>query len=447
MLLDSVCSAWSTAKEMLRSQIPDSGYLMWIEPLKPLCLRDDSLVLQCPNDFSRKWLLEHHRDLLEKALQQAFRKPVTLALEVLQRSGNPEPTKLDSQHEPSHASNSRAPKQLHLPGLGGPRPVGRLLRRDFTFDRFVVGSCNDLAYSAALSLASRKSDTWLPLFVLSKTGLGKSHLSQAVGHHILHRDPSFRVLYVTAEDFTSEMVESLQGNTLNRFKDKYRACCDVLILEDVQFLSGKERTQKELSYVLDSLLESGKRLVFTSDHRPCEIPKLHDTVRSRLAQGLVATMETPDFKTRVRILKKKANGNQVPQEVLEMLASELVSNVRELESGLNGVLARSRLLGTPIDEALAMEVLKNLQVAGKQLTIGSIKQLICKFYRVTETDLLSKSRKQAIVLPRQVAMYLGRRYTDQSFQAIGRSFNRYHATALHAVNTVEKHIKAKNEIS
>ncbi len=386
--------------------------------------------------------------MLEKALQQAFSKPVSLALEVLQRSGGPESAQQEHQQEtsPTH-DNSRTPKQLHLPGFGGPRPVGRLLRRDFTFDRFVVGSCNDLAYSAALSLASRKSDTWLPLFVLSKTGLGKSHLSQAVGHHILNRDPSFRVLYVTAEDFTSEMVDSLQGNTLNRFKDKYRASCDVLILEDVQFLSGKERTQKELSYVLDSLMESGKRLVFTSDHRPCEIPKLHDTVRSRLAQGLVATMETPDFKTRVRILKKKANGNQVPQEVLEMLASEIVTNVRELESGLNGVLARSRLLGTPIDEALAMEVLKNLQVAGKQLTIGSIKKLICKFYQVTEADLLSKSRKQTIVLPRQVAMYLGRRYTDQSFQAIGRSFNRYHATALHSVNAVEKHIKAKNEIS
>lgn len=430
---------------MLRNQIPDHGFMLWIEPLKPLCVRENAVVLQCPNDFSRKWLLEHYRDLMERALQQAFSKPVSLALEVLRCSGGGQEPPRQEQAAPSGTSQS--PKQLYLPGLGGPRQVGRLLRRDFTFDRFVVGSCNDLAYSAALSLASRKSDTWLPLFVLSKTGLGKSHLSQAVGHQILSRDPQLRVLYVTAEDFTGEMVDSLQGNTLNRFKEKYRASCDVLILEDVQFLSGKERTQKELSYVLDSLMESGKRLVFTSSHRPCEIPKLHDTVRSRLTQGLVATMESPDFKTRVRILKKKANGNQVPQEVLELLASELVSNVRELEAGLNGVLARARLLGTTIDEALAMEVLKNLQIAGKQLTLGAIKKIICKFYSVTETDLLSKSRKQAVVLPRQVAMYLGRRYTDQSFQAIGRGFNRYHATALHAVNTIEKHIKAKNEIS
>ena len=257
-----------------------------------------------------------------------------------------------------------------------------------------------------------------------------------------------RVYYITAEDFTNEMIYALRHDGAEGFQEKYRSQCDVLLLEDVQFLSGKERTQFELTMTLDALVDSGKKIIFSCCYSPAEIPKLSDTLRSRLANGMVSNIDPPNYRTRVRILERKSrlNGYSIPAEVLHYLASELTDNVRQLQSGLIGVAAKGSLLGAPIDLKLAESVVKNIVQHGKSISVDSIKKLICKHYRLTADELVSRSRKQAIVRPRQIGIYLARKYTDQPLQAIGRSFNRYHATALHAIGVIEREIKRKGPI-
>jgi chromosomal replication initiator protein len=355
--------------------------------------------------------------------------------------------------EISGAKNGKEPKlngdiQLPLPNEIIKPHFGHLLRRDFTFDQFVVGGNNDFAYSASLSLASRRASQQPSLFLLSKTGLGKSHLSQAVGHHVLAENPNDRVYYITAEDFSNEMVRAYRQDCIDKFKDKYRKSCDVLLLEDVHYLSGKERTQIELALTLDSLFEAGKRIIFSSCYLPADIPKLHDELRSRLSGSLISTIEPPEFRTRVRILQRKSNANryQIPMDVLQYLAGELTDDVRQLESGLNGVAAKSSLMGVPIDIGLAESVVKNIVCRRKRITIAAIKKIVCKYYNVSLEDLVSRSRKQNLVRPRQMAIFLSRRFTDSPLQVIGKSFNRYHATALHSIHSIERGLKKKGPI-
>jgi len=420
-------AVWKEVKANLKDQVPAHSYRMWLEPIGFIECNGNSLTLSCPNSFSRKRILDHYAGLITSELSRATSKSLELTFEVhgVKKTGK----KTNNNHH-----------QLPLPNTNIRPSSGRFLRRDFTFDQFVVGDNNDFAYSAALSLASKKSSQQNSLFLLSATGMGKSHLSQAIGHHILSEYPTERVYYITAEDFTNEMVQAFRNGSINRFKEKYRRQCDVLLLEDVHFLSGKERTQIELSLALDALFDSEKKIIFSSCYLPTEIPKLNDKLRSRLSFGLISSIDPPNFRTRVRILKKKTktNGYSIPDDVTSYLAGELTENVRQLESGLIGVAAKSSLLGATIDVGLAETIVRNIVKQRKAITIDVIKKLVCKHYRVPVEDLISRSRKQTIVRPRQVAIYLARKYTDQSLQSIGKSFNRYHATALHAIAAVER---------
>ena len=273
--------------------------------------------------------------------------------------------------------------------------------------------------------------------------MGKSHLTQAIGHHINKKRPQDRVYYITAEDFTNEMIGSFKNDTASQFKEKYRNQCDVLLLEDVHFLGGKERTQIELAMTLDYLMESGKKIMFSSCYLPNDIPKMNEQLASRFTSGLISPIEDPNFRTRVRILKKKAarNGEQLPMDVIEYLAGELTDNIRQLESGLVSVTAKSSLMGVPLDLDLAESVVKNIATKKKRITIDSIKKLVSREFNITTAEMVSKSRKKTIVKPRQVAIYLSRKYTDQPLQAIGKNFNRYHATVMHAVGIIEKEMR------
>jgi chromosomal replication initiator protein len=246
----------------------------------------------------------------------------------------------------------------------------------------------------------------------------------------------------------NEMTDSYRSSSIHRFKEKYRQNCDVLLLEDVHFLSGKSGTQEELSSTLESLMNANKKIIYSSCYPPSDIPKLNENLKSRLCCGLISKIDTPDYKTRLRILKQAAlsEGYLLSEEVFQYLASELVEDVRQLKSGLIGVAAKASLLGADADLALARSVVKNIISSRANITLESIKRLVCKYYNVTLPDLISRSRRQSIVRPRQVAMYLSRRYTDHSLQTIGRSFNRYHATTLHALKAVEKGVKENGPI-
>jgi chromosomal replication initiator protein len=394
------------------------------------------MVLGAPNFFIKKRFQDLYLDLVTATLKKMTGKSFTIKMLVTEKAGPKKDTVL------------RPDSQKPLPLMDVKPHAGRLLRRDFTFDQFVVSNNNDFAYSAALSHATRKLSGTQTLMFLSKSGMGKSHLSQAIGHHVLTKRPSDRVYYITAEDFSNEMVQSMRGNTFGKFKEKYRSKCDVLLLEDVHFLTGKERTQVELSATLDSLNDSGKHIIFTSCCAPREIPKMSDQLKSRLSAGLITQIESPNFRTRVRILQKKAAARniQLPTDVIHFLAEELSEDIRQLESGLIGVAARSSLLGQPVDLNLARNVLKTIAKKRKALTIESIKSLVCQQFKISSKDIVSKSRRQNIVRPRQIAMYLSRRHTDAPLQAIGKSFNRYHATALHAINSIESEMKQNTPV-
>lgn len=427
-------AVWNAVKTAIKERIPGHSYQMWIEPIKPYEGDAESLVLACPNFFSKKRVQENYRSIIESELVNVLGRicEVTIIVE----NGN------------GRRSAGPGGIQLSLPDVNVRPYSGRLLRRDFTFDHFVVGGNNDFAYSASLSLASRKQSLQHSLFLLSQTGMGKSHLTQAVGHHILHQFPKERIFYITAEDFSHEMVQAFRNDTIDKFKDKYRNECDVLLLEDLHYLSGKERTQVELSMTLDTLFEADKKVIFSSCYRPSEIPKINDKLRSRLAASLISNIDPPSFRTRVRILKKKAatRGFKIPEKVLHYLASELTEDVRQLESGLIGVTAKASLLGAQIDQKLAESVVKNIVRQRSYITIDAIKKLVCKYYGISLDEIVSRSRKQSLVRPRQIAMYLARLYTDSPLQAIGRSFNRYHATALHAINAIERGVKENGAI-
>ena len=429
-------SIWEKAKVSIKDRVPGHSYRMWIEPLQMTSHHADCVVLATPNLFSKKRVQNHYGALIESEIRQALGKPCSVMFEVAALIHMVE------------KKESVQPRQIPLPSIDVQPHAGRMLRRNFTFDHFVVGGNNDFAYSAALSLASQQESRQNTLLLISNPGMGKSHLSQAVGHHILGRFPTQRVYYITAEDFTNEMIYAFRNDVIDKFKEKYRKQCDVLLLEDIHFLTGKERTQVELALTLDCLLNLNKKLIFTSCNLPDDIPKMHDQLKSRLLCSLISNIEPPNFRTRVRILQKKSreNGFDLPEEVTQYLAGELSENVRQLESGLIGVAAKSSLLSKPIDLRLAESVVKNITRRNKLITLDVIKKVICKHFNIAMDDLISNSRKQALVKPWQIGMFLARKYTDQPLQAIGKSFNRYHATALHSISTIEREMKSNHTI-
>lgn len=430
-------SVWAKVKSAIEQHIPGHSFRMWIEPVQFSKSSDNEITLSCPNYFSKKRLQENYKQLIENEFSKITGTGCKLVFEICTSSKKPAVRKKAAR--PARFSN-----QLPLPGVGNPvMQNGRMLSQDYTFDGFVVGKNNDFAYSAALSLASSETSHNNSLFLLSNTGMGKSHLSQAIGHHVIAEKPSERVYYITAEDFTNEMISSFNTKTSDQFKRKYRNQCDVLLLEDIHFLSGKEHTQAELSLTLDYLFESGKKIMFSSCTLPADIPKMSDQLKSRFSSCLFSKIDKPTFKTRVKILRKKAQKARVdvPDDIIEYLAGELTDDIRQLESGLIGVIAKSSLLGAPIDYDLAESIIENIAVQKKTITIDVIKKLVAKKFGITTAEMVSKSRKQSIVKPRQIAMYLSRKYTDQPLQTIGKNFNRYHATAMHAVNTIERDIR------
>lgn len=426
---------WNNVKSAIRGSIPGHSFKMWIEPLEFKRTSDNVLVLSVPNSFSKKRVQDHYGSLINSELKKIAGDRYSYLIEVC---GEKRP----ARNKPYNNS------QLPLPDINIQPHYGRFLRKDFTFDQFVVGGNNEFAFTASLSLASRKNSQQSCLFLLSKTGMGKSHLAQAVGHHVISQSPSERVYYITAEDFSNEMVQAFRNDTIDKFKDKYRKGCDVLLLEDVHYLGGKERTQIELALTLDTLMDSDKKIIFSSCYLPGDIPKLNDKLKSRFSYGIISAIEPPNFRTRVRILQRKAllNGFQIPEEIIHYLASELNEDVRQLESGLIGITAKSSLMGIPIDIDLAEGVVRNIVQHKKTITIDVIKKLVCKHFNIGLADIVSNSRKQTFARPRQIAIYLSRRYTDSPLQTIGKSFNRYHATALHSIGIIERGIKENSSL-
>ena len=391
-------SIWQKVKLEMKKSLPDYSFRMWIQPMHFAGAKHNIVYLTCPNSFSKKRIKENYFESIKKKFLAIGKKKVKIELKIEKKGVKIKKKShgFAATRMTSGLSAALVYNQMSLPGMNMRFDSGRMLKKGFTFDDFVVGDNSGFAFSASLSIAEGTNNANRALYLLSDTGLGKSHLSQAVGHYIMTHGCSEKVYYVTAEDFTNEMIASLRNNSINLFKEKYRKKCDVLILEDVHFLAGKDATQKELAITLDYLVNADKKIIFSGCYLPDDIPKMNDQLKSRLTMGLVTKIESPDFKTRVKILRKKAQdrGYTLPGEVIDYIAQELCDNVRQLESGLNGVVARGALMGDKIDVTLARDVLKTISKNKKKITVELIKKLVCNEFSVSEQDLLSASRKK-----------------------------------------------------
>jgi len=331
-----------------------------------------------------------------------------------------------------------------------PRPprVNNLIPK-YNFDNFVVGASNQFAHAASLAVANQPGEHYNPLFIYGGVGLGKTHLINAIGHRVVEKRPLLKVFYLSSESFMNELIASLRRDRMDEFKTRFRNV-DALILDDVQFIAGKERTQEEFFHTFNSLYESHKQIIITSDKFPKEIPGLEDRLRNRFEWGLIADIQPPDMETRVAILQKKAEveGVLLPHEVAIFLASHIDSNVRELEGSLTRLGAFASLTKATVTIDLAKEVLQNtLKGNSREVTVESIQKTICDYYNIKLSDLKAKRRTKDIAVPRQVAMYLSRKYTSTSFPAIGSKFGgRDHSTVIHATKTIEKKLKEDTQM-
>ena len=427
---------WNAVQNALAATLPAGEYNLWIKPL--VCAREDKegLVLAGPDRYFCAFVEQRYLDLIRRKSREAGGGPSVRFLTDAGLDGT-------GQTAIRAAGNGR---QLRLPGL--PREAIRLpaLHPAFTFDQFMVGESNILAQSACRALAQGDDSFGRCLFMDSATGLGKSHLTQAVVHQVLRSAPSTRLRYLSAQQFTAEMVRCLRDKSMDQFAERYVDDCDMLLLEDVQTLSGRTKSQEELNIVLDYLLKSGRRVILTSTLPPDRIDGLDPEVRSRMASGLLASIQAPSFETRVRIIRHKmaAQDLRADDDVVEYLASRLKNDVRRMESAILSLKARSCLTRTPPDVAMVREALngfggdETVAAALPSLSAEAICATVSARFRVSQEDLRSRSRKRCIVLPRQMAMYLTRKFTRHSLAEIGALFDRDHSTVLHAIKTITR---------
>ncbi len=429
---------WEEIKNQISSELPNNTFSLWIRPIIFIERKDKSIFLGCPNKFSRNWVAENYLGLIQKRLANVLSEDCEVVLKVRAVPRDVPP--------PRFICDS---KQLTLPNItrnGGNRRIR--LNSSFTFDRFVVGPCNEFAYSASKALAHGAAWNYQSLLILSNTGLGKSHLSHAVGHAILEQNPDRRVYYVTAEDFTNEMVFFLRNNRIEEFKNKYRKMCDVLLLEEVHFLSGKEKTQTELGYTLDALANSNKYIVFTSSLPPKDIPRISQGLSSRFTSGLVTTISDPDYETRVKILARKASDQNISlsDEITHLLASHLKRDIRQLESVVKCLKAKSELLNAKIHLSMAKEVVNCLVSTEWSITPKQIETLVCKYYKIDPNMLRSRSRKKIFAHPRSIHVYLCRRHTNETLENIGKTIGRSHSSVLYASEVIARKMETDSSV-
>ena len=416
-------------KELLRAKISPNSFDVWIEPLTYAGIKDNCLILNCPNNFFATWVRDNYLSLIRDEMSKRG-KDVSIKLIPLEN--------ISSQQD----------GQLHLPQFSPTQvPKPKLCNR-FTFDQFVVGECNRFAHAACWALANGETNHSKIIYLQSSAGLGKSHLAQAVGHCMLTRHPRRRICYLTANDFTSQVVRAIKEDHVDSFKRQYCKECEVLMLEEVHCFAGRGRTQSELATAIDTLLDDNKTVIFTSNKLPRQIPNVNDHLRSRLSGGLIISINPPDRQTRRKILDKKARmyGVAIEDNVLDFLADNLHGDIRQIEATVVGLLAKTSLLHENTNLSLAKEVLKDIVGDPRPITLEDVTNVICKYFKVSTNELRSKSRKKMIAWPRQVAMYLARQYTENSLEAIGRQFNRDHATVLHSVNKITRQIEESGEL-
>ena len=451
-------SAWTAIAGSLRRALTDTIYDTWFAQAEPRSLDESGLRIALPNDFTRDWVESHFSALVSAAAREALGRDLLVSFVVSDR--------------PSASTEARqgAPAPDTAPGSGPTPAPGAANERDrsselryrdttelelnpkYTFDLFIIGSSNRFAHAAALAVAEAPAQAYNPLFIYGSTGLGKTHLLQAIGHYVRQHSRRLTRRYVTSETFMNDFIDSLRDKRIEGFKRRYRGY-DVLLIDDIQFFEGKERIQEEFFHTFNSLYEGGSQIIISSDRPPREIATLEERLRSRFEWGLLTDIQPPDLETRIAILRKKVNTERIAvtdPEVLTFVAGRVSSNIRELEGALTRVVAFSSLTDRAMTVELAEQVLKDVFPQGEaapEVTIPRIQEAVSERFGVTLEELVSPRRSQSVAYPRQVAMYLSRELTDSSLPKIGKEFGgRDHTTVMHATSKITRLISEDRSV-
>ena len=453
--------SWQNCLQLIRDNVSEQSYKTWFEPIVPFKLVDKKLTIQVPSQFFYEWLEENYVHLLRKALDYSIGREGTLEYSIIVDSGNtsqnqpplgyqiPNVRKVEnSPRTPADEKEFKSPFDVKaLPDGHG----NSFLNPQYTFDNYIEGDCNRLARAAGFAVAQKPSVTsFNPLMIYGGVGLGKTHLVQAIGNYIKGKLQDKFVLYVSSEKFTNQFINAIRDNSLQDFMNFYMRV-DVLILDDVQFLSGKEKTQETFFHIFNHLHQSGKQIVMTSDRPPRQLKGVEDRLLSRFKWGLTADLQTPDYETRIAIIQKKliSEGIHVDYEIIEYLAHSIDSNVRELEGVVVSLIAQASLTRREINMALAKQTLNHLvNESEKEISVDAIIEAVTDFFEVRVADIKGKGRTRSIVVPRQIAMYIAKELTDLSLKSIGYHFGgRDHSTVIHAIQTVSDLVSSDQEMA
>lgn len=436
LINNKIKESWDHCLRIMEEKLGRPTFEICFKNSIPFSFENNVVVVLVSNKFAKDWIMNRHFDLIEKTFQNLFGEKISLSFEVNKN--------LEELSE--EISNNFSAEQNKNTAVA-------FLNPNYTFDTFVVGNSNHFASAASLAVAESPAKAYNPLFIYGGVGLGKTHLMHAIANYVLRRNPSSKVMYVSAEKFTNELINSIGDHQTVQFRNKYRNI-DVLLIDDIQFLANKERTQEEFFHTFNDLHGANKQVVMTSDRPPREIPTLEDRLRSRFEWGLIADIQTPDLETREAILRKKADTEKVnvPYEVISFVAEKITSNIRELEGALVRIIAYASLHKGEVTISLAREALKNIigEDKNKNLSIPFIQQIVSEYFGITITDLKGEKRDQKFSLPRQIAMFLSRELIGSSYPDIGKEFGgKDHTTVMHAwkkINELQKNPQFSNSL-
>lgn len=422
--------------DIIKSELSEVSFNTWIKSCEPLSISSNTLKISVPNSFTQDILDKRYKDLVANSIKAVCSKLYTIEFIIM--------SEIYEKEEIKSSSNQKS-KAIVVND-----EMSSTLNPKYTFNSFVIGNSNRFAHAASLAVAESPAKAYNPLFIYGGVGLGKTHLMHAIGHYILDGNPNAKVVYVSSEKFTNELINAIKDDKNEEFRNKYRNV-DILLIDDIQFIAGKERTQEEFFHTFNALHDANKQIILSSDRPPKEIPTLEDRLRSRFEWGLIADIQVPDFETRMAILKKKADVENlnVANEVMGYIATKIKSNIRELEGALIRIIAYSSLTNREVTVDLATEALKDIisKKQGKHVTIDLIQDVVSSYFNLRVEDLKSQRRTRNVAYPRQIAMYLSRKLTDMSLPKIGEEFGgRDHTTVIHAYEKISENLKTDDSL-
>jgi len=435
---DNLTTRWKKFLRFIKNNVSPHIFKTWFIPLKPIKLAETELIVEVPSQFYCEWLDEHYYSLIKTGLSKFFGENINLKYQVVMDVSKPEEAKIKIP-----STGNMAMEQARVSAIQK-LDYNPNLAPNYTFENFVVGDSNEFTYSTCLAVAKNPLKTkFNPLIIYGNTGLGKTHLIQAIGNYILVNHPKVQVLYSTSENFANNFIDAIKNNNINEFLQLYRSI-DVLLIDDIQFFQNKGKIQDHFFHTFNTLHQAGKQIVLTSDKAPKELKDLDERLISRFQWGVLAYIEPPELETRIAITKKKSEseGLDLPYEVIEYIAQNVTSNIREIEGVIVSLVAQVALSNKKPNIDLVREILRAKHIkTSKIITIDKIKSAVAHYFNINPSDLESKSRKKELVIPRQLAMYIAKELTNSTLETIGKNFgNRDHTTVLHSINITERNL-------